>query len=85
MVERFFPTTKMCYRCGEVKKIKLSERRFSCNCGLDEDRDVKAAKTILFIAAGRSDIKPVEKLTAGKMLNYFNNFLSYSSVKQEAN
>jgi hypothetical protein len=46
---------------------------------------VKAAKTVLFVAAGRSDIKPVEKLTAGKMLNYFNSFLSYTSTKQEAN
>jgi transposase len=85
VVDRLFPTTKMCYRCGEVKKIKLSERRFSCNCGLDEDRDVKAAKTILFVAAGRSDIKPVEKQAAEKMLNYFSNFLSYTSTKQEAN
>jgi len=85
IVERFFPTTKMCYNCGEVKKIKLSERRFSCSCGVDEDRDVKAAKTVLFVVAGRSDFKPVEKLAAGKMLKYFSSSLSYTSVKQEAN
>lgn len=84
IVDRWFPTTKMCYNCGKLNKIKLSERTYNCTCGLTEDRDVKSAKTILRVAMEHSNFKPAEKETSGKMLNYFNTFLSYTSVKQEA-
>lgn len=46
LVERSFPTTKMCYKCGKINTISLSERVYRCSCGLEEDRDIKAAKTI---------------------------------------
>lgn len=49
IVDRFFPSTKLCYSCGFKNKIELSERIFKCQrCGFEEDRDIKAAKTILF-------------------------------------
>ena len=47
-ISRSFPTTKMCYNCGLVhKSVPLSVRTFKCECGLEEDRDIKAAKTVL--------------------------------------
>lgn len=48
VIDRSFPSTKMCPHCGAINEdITLSERVFSCKCGYREDRDVKAAKTLL--------------------------------------
>ena len=49
VIDRFFSSTKMCPECGTIKEdITLSDRTFVCdNCGYTEDRDVKAAKTML--------------------------------------
>ena len=46
-VDRFFPSSKMCSRCGRVKKeLALNERIYQCGCGNCMDRDVKAAGNI---------------------------------------
>lgn len=70
IINRSFPTTKMCYQCGLIhKSVPLSVRVFKCECGLEEDRDVKAAKTILkvgrlkFHCAERT-LTPLEETTA---------------------
>ena len=48
VIDRFFPSTKMCPSCGAINEcITLSDRMFTCGCGYSEDRDVKAAKTLL--------------------------------------
>ena len=48
VISRSFPTTKMCYNCGAIhESVPLNQRVFKCDCGLEEDRDIKAAKTIL--------------------------------------
>ena len=48
VIDRFFPSTRMCPRCGAINEgITLSDRIFTCGCGYAEDRDVKAAKTLL--------------------------------------
>ncbi len=50
IIDRFIPTTKLCYKCGTINDISLNERVFICiECGHTEDRDIKAAKTILLI------------------------------------
>lgn len=43
--DRFYPSSKMCSCCGEIKKdLKLKDRIFKCpNCGLDIDRDKNAS------------------------------------------
>lgn len=45
IADRYFPSSKRCHRCGNVKaELSLSERVFRCeNCGLVEDRDLNAA------------------------------------------
>lgn len=41
---RFFPSSKMCSRCGEIKDdLKLKERIYECGCGNKIDRDLNAA------------------------------------------
>jgi hypothetical protein len=47
------PTTKMCFKCLTKQTIGLDKRIFSCPCGLEEDRDVKAAKTVLLIGQNK--------------------------------
>jgi putative transposase len=44
IADRFFASSKKCSRCGSVKeRLKLSERVFTCDCGLSIDRDLNAA------------------------------------------
>ena len=47
-IDRFEPSSKMCSRCGNIKKtLKLSERIYHCDvCGLNIDRDLNAAINI---------------------------------------
>ncbi len=46
-VPRFFPSSKMCSRCGAIKQdLKLSDRIFRCECGFVQDRDLNAAVNI---------------------------------------
>ena len=48
VIDRFFPSTKMCPSCGVINEgITLSDRIFTCGCGYTEERDVKSAKTLL--------------------------------------
>ncbi|MEK4030789.1 transposase [Pseudobacillus sp. FSL P4-0506] len=43
-VDRFYPSSKTCSSCGTIKKdLKLSDRKYSCECGLEIDRDLNAA------------------------------------------
>jgi putative transposase len=44
VVDRFYPSSKMCHCCGSVKKdLKLSDRVYKCQCGYVEDRDYNAS------------------------------------------
>lgn len=51
-IDRWFPSSKLCRKCGQIKKdLKLSDRLYLCDgCGHEEDRDLNAAHNIL--AAG---------------------------------
>jgi len=74
-------TSQVCSGCGVVVVKSLSVRVHECPfCGLTLDRDLNAARNILWIGRGPPDLKPVERLTsvwpsgAGQV----------GSVKQEA-
>ena len=44
VVDRWYPSSKICHRCGTIKKgLKLSDRIFKCGCGYIEDRDFNAS------------------------------------------
>lgn len=43
-VPRFYPSSKTCSQCGNIKKdLKLSDRTYKCECGFTCDRDKNAA------------------------------------------
>jgi len=48
-IDRWFPSSKQCYNCKNVKsKLKLSERTYNClECGYKKDRDINASDNIL--------------------------------------
>jgi putative transposase len=96
VISRFEPTTKLCYRCGKINKIGLNERVYKCECGLEEDRDVKAAKTILLMGQGKLPTKKKIKThnstersftlaeeAASAVVLDFQNHRKLSPVKQE--
>ena len=42
--DRFFPSSKLCSVCGNIKKdLKLSDRTYICECGNVIDRDYQAS------------------------------------------
>ena len=44
IVDRFYPSSKLCHLCGSMKKdLKLKDRIYKCNCGYIEDRDYNAS------------------------------------------
>jgi len=44
VVDRFYPSSKLCHCCGSIKKdLKLSDRIYRCDCGYVEDRDYNAS------------------------------------------
>ena len=44
LADRFFPSSKLCSCCGEIKKdLKLSDRIYKCDCGNIIDRDYRAS------------------------------------------
>lgn len=44
LVDRFYPSSKICHNCGAIKKdLKLSDRIYKCSCGYIADRDINAS------------------------------------------
>ena len=44
IVDRFYPSSKKCSCCGRIKRdLKLKDRMYRCECGLNLDRDLNAA------------------------------------------
>ena len=84
VIDRFFPSTRMCI-CGYMHdSIPLSDRVFVCpSCGYTEDRDVKSAKTLLL--AGKHEIActlPEQKRTPVERMSDFD--ASYEAWKHSA-
>jgi putative transposase len=66
-IDRWFPSTKTCSRCGNIRDIGLDERIYVCPvCGLVMDRDHNSGVNIeneglqQLVPTGRRDVKPVE-------------------------
>ena len=44
IVDRWYPSSRICHECGRVKKnLKLSDREYICGCGYHADRDYNAS------------------------------------------
>lgn len=48
ILDKFIPTTKLCTVCGKTHEVNRWDKTFSC-CGIIEDRDIHAAKNMLWI------------------------------------
>ncbi len=68
-------TTKTCSNCGIIQSLPLSQRTYSCDCGLELDRDTNAAKNILALGRGFVEKVPLHSDTVG---------MQEHSMKQEA-
>ena len=45
-VDKWFPSSQICCKCGNQHKLLLSERTYKCSCGNVMDRDYNAAINI---------------------------------------
>jgi len=44
IVDRFYPSSKLCHECGNIKTdLKLKDRTYICECGYEIDRDYNAS------------------------------------------
>ena len=63
VADRWFPSSKTCSRCGEVKsKLSLSERKYMCHrCGVVVDRDLNAATNLAKLAVPKSGVSNIDR------------------------
>ena len=55
-VDRFFPSSKKCSVCGAINEnLKLSDREWTCECGVHHDRDHNASVNLEHVAASLSE------------------------------
>jgi putative transposase len=67
VLSKWEPTTKLCRICGNKVELKQSDRIFRCNCGVVEDRDIHAAKNMIYLGqlgTEYTENKPVETNTS---------------------
>ena len=64
VLNKYLPTTKLCTNCGKIhNEMTMYNRQFICSCGVNEDRDIHSAKTMIWlynVGVGRTDYKRVE-------------------------
>lgn len=66
-------TSQKCSRCGNIERLKLSDRVFRCSaCGIILDRDVNAARNILNLGLeqARAETEPIP-VTAVRRIGKF--------------
>ena len=82
LADRFYPSSKTCSTCGQVKaELKLEERIYRCDvCGLVMDRDHNAARNLKYVAARGTE---TQNACGGGRLQAGNS--QCPSVKQEPN
>ena len=77
-VDRFFPSTKSCSRCGHQRAMSLAERTYVCHtCGLVIDRDYNSSCVLeqeghRILGRGPTEVTPAETNTSTLALDYLN-------------
>jgi len=46
LADTFFPSSKLCNNCGQIRNMNLSVRVYNCECGYSCDRDHNASKNL---------------------------------------
>jgi putative transposase len=72
VVDRFYPSSKKCSRCGEVKEtLSLSERTYDCkHCQLKIDRDDNAARNLYFSTVSSTGFQACGEEGAGSVQSH---------------
>ena len=66
--DRFFPSSKTCSCCGQVKKdLSLRERVYECECGLKINRDLNAAINLRDMALS-SRVSACGEISSGQVI-----------------
>jgi len=62
-IDRFFPSSKLCHRCGHKNEdLALHDRRWCCpECGETHDRDINASINLYFVGLGRPEVTYFEQ------------------------
>ena len=66
ILDKYVPTTRVCIECGCYHdELKVGDRTFKCDCGVEMDRDVHAAQNMVWfyrynIGVGRTELKRAE-------------------------
>jgi putative transposase len=89
-IDRFFPSTKNCSRCGHQRAMSLEERIYVChNCGLVIDRDFNSSCILEqeghnTLGRGPTEVTPAETNTSTLTLQYLNQiaYVKASMVKE---
>ena len=67
VIDKYFPSTKLCPNCGRLNNISLNDRIYICACGYIRDRDTHSANNILNEGLrdfyGSRNTMPVEKIS----------------------
>jgi putative transposase len=67
LVDRWYPSSKMCSECGNIQPMPLSERVYRCNqCGCEKERDFNASINLEQAPSDRlrratAELTPVDK------------------------
>lgn len=87
VIDKFFPSTKLCPKCGTLNSPTLNDRVYLCACGYAQDRDVHSARNILREGLKQIGREPINPMPVEEMLDFNKPFLGplkLFSVKQEA-
>jgi len=86
-INRFFPSSQLCFSCGNKQKMSQDKRTYVCpSCGCEEDRDVNASRNILReglkdkrVPTEYRELKPQESRTS--ILSIMDKLKSIHSVR----
>ncbi len=74
-------TTQTCAKCGEIVKLKLSERDTTCDCGHQMDRDLNSALNIMVKFLISDDLSHQPSLKEESFLHQWKGFFTTHSPK----
>ena len=88
VLDKFIPTTKVCVECGCYHdEIRVWDRTFKCNCGVEMDRDVHAAMNMVWFYENNVGVEHT-KLKRVEMQEMISNAIRHSNhyapLKHEA-